>query len=435
MDDNQGIGQPPQPPPQPPQTPVAGPPPAATVGPGPMPYGPPPGQVPPARAAATPPRHKNEKSGWGKTALIAIIAGLIGALIILLVMPAIFGVNPYNLIRGKVKTVEPSEEVKVPAQQTNTVSPSSGAVDVSTVAKEVIPSIVNVDVKIPGGEGIGSGVIYNSSGDILTNNHVVDGATSILVSLASGEDLAATVVGTDAQNDIAVIKVNKTGLPAATFGNSANLAVGQLVVALGSPLGFQQTVTSGIISALHRNVPEQTSSGATTGVLTDLIQTDASINPGNSGGALSDSTGAVIGINTLIASQSGGSQGIGFAIPINTAKAVADALIAGKPVSHPYIGVLGQTVDPTVATEFNLPVQSGALVTQVVPGSPAQKAGIVAGDVITNAAGQPVKSIDDLIAIVRTQTVGQTIPVTFFHGSSQKSANVAVTEAPKTIGQ
>jgi putative serine protease PepD len=399
----------------------------------------PPAGPPPQRPAAPSRVERNKKTPKPATRrgmiITAIVAGLIGALIILLVMPAVFGVNPYNLLRGKVKLVEPREEVKVPSQQTNTVSPTSGATDVSAVAAKVIPSIVNITVQIPGGQGIGSGVIYQSGGYILTNNHVVSGATNIQVTFASGSELPATVVGTDVQNDIAVVKVNKTGLPAIAVGNSANLLVGQLVVAVGSPLGFQQTVTSGIISALHRNVPSQSANGQTTSVLTDLIQTDASINPGNSGGALCDSTGALIGINTLIASQSGGSQGIGFAIPVNTAKAVADALIAGTPVSHPYIGVLGQTVSADVATQFNLPVQEGALVTDVVKGSPAEKAGIKGGDVIVSAANQTVKSIDDLIAVVRATTVGTSIPIAFFEGSTKKTANVTVVEAPKSISQ
>jgi S1-C subfamily serine protease len=368
----------------------------------------------------------------------AIVAGLVGALIILLLLPAVFGVNPLDLVRGKVGR-EMHEEVSLPNQITNVVSPTQGTSDVSVIASKVIPSIVNVDVKISGGasgtqEGIGSGVIYSSNGYIITNNHVVAGAQTIMVTLATGEDIQASLVGTDAQNDIAVIKINKNSLPPIEVGDSANLAVGELVVAVGSPLGFTQTVTSGIISALHRNVGEPSSSGSTTNILTDLIQTDAPINPGNSGGALCDSRAKLIGVNTLIASQTGGSQGIGFAIPINTAKSVADAIIAGRPVSHPYIGVVGQSVNPDVATQFKLPVNTGALVTDVVPGSSANKAGIKPGDIITSAGGQNVKTIDDLIGIVRTYQVGAPITITYISGGAQKTATVTVQEAPKTIG-
>lgn len=450
MDENQGTGIPPTGPVEPPvpgqetyggeRPPAAGYPP--TIPPRPASMQPPaamPASAPPTDTMKRPaPPAGGGRSGWGKTAVTAIVAGLVGALIILLLLPAVFGVNPLDLVRGKVGR-EMHEEVSLPNQITNVVSPTQGTSDVSVIASKVIPSIVNVDVKISGGasgtqEGIGSGVIYTSNGYIITNNHVVAGAQTIMVTLATGEDIQASLVGTDAQNDIAVIKINKNSLPPIEVGDSANLAVGELVVAVGSPLGFTQTVTSGIISALHRNVGEPSSSGSTTNILTDLIQTDAPINPGNSGGALCDSRAKLIGINTLIASQTGGSQGIGFAIPINTAKSVADAIIAGRPVSHPYIGVVGQSVNPDVATQFKLPVNTGALVTDVVPGSSANKAGIKPGDIITSAGGQNVKTIDDLIGIVRTYQVGAPITITYISGGAQKTATVTVQEAPKTIG-
>ncbi len=441
MDENQGTGMPPVPP----QTAYGAKGPAGAGTPQTMP---PTGATPPptmplttgAAAPGTmrPTTPPSGKSGWGRTAIVAIIAGLAGALIILLLLPALFGVNPYDLVRGKVGR-EMHEEVSLPKQITNVVSPTQGTSDVSVIASKVSPSIVNVTVRIPGGstgtqEGIGSGVIYTADGYIITNNHVVSGAQTITVTLATGENIPAKVVGTDAQNDIAVIKINKAGLPPISVGDSANLVVGELVVAIGSPLGFTETVTSGIISALHRNVGEPAASGSTTNLLTDLIQTDASINPGNSGGALCDSRASLIGINTLIASQTGGSQGIGFAIPINTAKSVADALIAGQAVSHPYIGVIGQSVNPDVAAQFKLPVDSGALITDVVAGSSAARAGLKAGDIITSAGGQQVKSIDDLIAIVRTYQVGAPINITYISGGAQKTATLTVQEAPKNIG-
>jgi len=211
--------------------------------------------------------------------------------------------------------------------------------------------------------------------------------------------------------------------------------VGQLVVAVGSPLGFEQTVTAGIISALHRALGATSSNGQTTNILTDLIQTDAPINPGNSGGALCDGNARLIGINTLIASQSGGSVGIGFAIPINTAKQVADDLIAGRPVSHPYIGVLGQTVSQSIAQRYNLPVSQGAYVTRVVPGSPADKAGIKAGDIIVGIDGKPVKSMDDVIARVRTHGVGDKVSVTYYSGGSKKTTQLTLAEKPTTLPQ
>jgi len=229
-----------------------------------------------------------------------------------------------------------------------------------------------------------------------------------------------------------VVKIDKSGLPAITLGNSDTLVVGELAVAIGSPFGFEQSVTSGIISALNRNVTAQDESGNPV-LLTNLIQTDAAINPGNSGGALCDSDSRLIGINTLIASSSGGSEGIGFATPSNTAKRVADDLIAGKPVSHPYIGISGQTVSDTIATQYNLPVTSGAYVTAVVPGSPAEKAGIKQGDIIVSVNGQAVTSMDDLIGAVRNNNVGQTITLGYYSNGQKKSAQVTLAEMPSNV--
>ena len=380
--------------------------------------------------------------GAGKIVLVSVISAVTAALLVLLVMPAIFGVNPYDLVTGKVKKNQTAAPISSAAKVTNVVSTSQGAADVSTIAKKVTPSIVNVNVSstTQGNsffqssvqEGTGSGVIYTADGYIITNNHVVEGAQTITVTLASGTELKAKVVGTDPENDIAVIKIDKTGLPPISIGNSDNLVVGQLVVAVGSPLGFEQTVTAGIISALHRNLAADSATGQSN-VLTDLIQTDAPINPGNSGGGLCDGGAQLIGINAMIASQSGGSVGIGFAIPVNTAKRVADAIIAGKAVSHPYIGVQGQSVTTDVATQYNLPVTEGAMVTGVMPGSSAEKAGIKSGDIIVSADGQPVKTIDDLIAAIRKKNVGDKISVTYYENGSKKTADMTIQEEPANL--
>lgn len=364
-------------------------------------------------------------------------------MIVLLAMPAVFGVNPLDLVRGKLKNVTRIESTV--AKTANVVSPSQGATDVTSVAKKVTPCIVNIDVKAVsqstpfslGQEqsGTGSGVIYTADGYIITNNHVVAEAQDITVTLASGAEVKAKKVGTDPENDIAVIKIDKTGLPAITTGNSETLQVGQLVVAVGSPLGFEQTVTAGIISALHRTVAADSETGQGATVLTDLIQTDAPINPGNSGGALCDSNGSLVGINALIASQSGGSEGIGFAIPINTAKKVADDLIAGRAVSHPYIGVQSQTISEEIATQYRLPVSQGAYVTYVVPNSPAQKAGIQAGDIIVAIDGQPVKSVDVMVGAIRKKNVGDKVSVTYQRGSDKKTVDMTIQEEPENLGQ
>jgi len=445
-----------------PEVPAAAAPPSQVPGPAAYqqpPFAPPPPAQPPGvyagQGAVMPPaspmppapprRQKKERGGGGwRMWLVAIISGVVAALLILLLMPALFGVNPYDLVRGKVSDQKTTTGKTTGSSSSKVVSPTSGASDVSGVARKVTPSVVNIDVRSGASnnpfslqtpqEGTGSGVIYKSDGYIITNNHVVTGAQDITVTLASGEELKGKKVGTDPENDIAVVKIDKTGLPAMDIGNSDNLVVGQLVVAVGSPLGFEQTVTSGIVSALHRAVGVS-ESGSSTTILTDLIQTDAPINPGNSGGALCDGSARLIGINTLIASQTGGSQGLGFAIPINTAVLVADDIIAGKPISHPYLGVLGQTVTPSVAQQYNLPVEEGAYVTQVVPGSPAEKAGMKTGDIIVAIDGKPVKSMDDVVASVRTHQVGDKLSVTFYQGASKKTAQVTLAEKPTTVQQ
>lgn len=278
----------------------------------------------------------------GPGILTAVVAAITGALMALMALPALFGVNPYDLVRGKVGEVRTTGDTNEVDEVVETVSLADGEADVATIAKKVIPSIVNIDVQSRvqrfGGfdygveEGTGSGIIYRSDGYIITNDHVVGSAETITVTLGSGEQLDAVRVGTDPESDIAVIKVEKAGLPAMKLGDSDELDVGEIAVAVGSPYGFEQTVTSGIISALNRSITVQDESGRAV-KLTGLLQTDAAINPGNSGGALCDSSARLVGVATLIASSSGGSEGIGFAIPANRAKRVADAMIAGRPVN------------------------------------------------------------------------------------------------------
>ncbi|MBU1671830.1 MAG: trypsin-like peptidase domain-containing protein [Actinobacteria bacterium] len=271
-------------------------------------------------------RARVETVGWGKV----IAAGLIGALLVLLALPAVFGVNPYDLVRGKVRSTDQNQRVTV-------VSPSGGSADVSIVARNVTNSIVNIDIRSAPPQtttaatptvGSGSGVIYRSDGYIITNNHLVGGADSITVTMGDGKRYGGTLVGADPESDIAVVKIDVTGLDPVTIGDSDSLVVGELVVAIGSPLGFQQTVTSGIISALDRSVRAVTDLGQPV-QLDGLIQTNAPINPGNSGGALCDSSAGLIGINAVIATQSGGSEGIAFAVPSNTAVRAAERIIAG----------------------------------------------------------------------------------------------------------
>src|SRR6266403_198577 len=254
-------------------------------------------------------------------------------------------------------------------------------------------------------QSAGSGVIVDAkSGYIVTNAHVVENANEITVTLQDGRDLKADVVGSDTPSDVAVLKVKPDGLSQVALGDSAKSEVGDFVVAIGNPFGLQHTVTSGIISGLSR-------SGINPDGYEDFIQTDASINPGNSGGALVNLRGELIGINTAILSRSGGNIGIGFAIPVNMARSVMEQLIKYGSVKRGLLGVSMYTVTPDIAQSLGLANAQGALVSQVVDGSPAQKAGIHTGDVITSVNGQPVKSNGELRNAIGLMRVGDKVEI------------------------
>jgi serine protease Do/serine protease DegQ len=254
-------------------------------------------------------------------------------------------------------------------------------------------------------QSAGSGVIFDAkAGYILTNAHVVENATEITVTLQDGRDVKAEVLGSDAPSDVAVLKVKPEGLSQIALGDSAKVEVGDFVVAIGNPFGLQHTVTSGIISGLSR-------SGINPDGYEDFIQTDASINPGNSGGALVNLRGELIGINTAILSRSGGNIGIGFAIPVNMARSVMEQLIKFGSVKRGQLGVSMYTVTPDIAHSLGLSNAVGALVSQVVEGSPAEKAGIRTGDVITSVNGQPVKSNSELRNSIGLRRVGDKVDI------------------------
>jgi putative serine protease PepD len=283
----------------------------------------------------------------------------------------------------------------------------SGTEPVATVAKALLPTVVQLQTQ----DGLGSGVIYDKNGYILTAAHVVDGADQVTVRLSDGSELNGRVLGTDPGNDIAVVKVDRTGLKAAPLALEVEPQVGQMAVAIGSPFGLDQTVTAGVVSATHRALPISQS------VAVDAIQTDAPINPGNSGGALADREGRVIGINDAIRSQSGGNEGIGFAIPITTAAASATRIVRGQPPASGYLGVSSQTQTQGHA---------GALVAQVLGGGPAAKAGMKVGDLITAVNGRSVQGADDLQAIVRSIQPGQQASVTLLRGGRQMTLTVTL---------
>src|SRR5215831_8422350 len=254
-------------------------------------------------------------------------------------------------------------------------------------------------------QSAGSGVIFDAkNGYIVTNAHVVENSNEITVTLQDGRDLKAEILGSDAPSDVAVLRVKPDGLTQIPLGDSAKSEVGDFVVAIGNPFGLQHTVTSGIISGLSR-------SGINPDGYEDFIQTDASINPGNSGGALVNLRGELIGINTAILSRSGGNIGIGFAIPVNMAHSVMDQLIKYGSVKRGLLGVSMYTVTPDIAQSLGLANAQGALVSQVVDGSPAEKAGIHTGDVITSVNGQPVKSNGELRNAIGLMRVGDKVEI------------------------
>jgi serine protease Do len=257
---------------------------------------------------------------------------------------------------------------------------------------------------------LGSGFVINRDGYVATNNHVVDGATEIKVTLSDGREFTAKVLGRDPKTDLALLKVDATALPVIPLGDSTKLEVGEPVMAIGNPFGLEQTVTTGIVSATGRVIGE--------GPYDNFIQTDASINPGNSGGPLINTRGEAVGINTAILSQTGGSVGIGFSIPVNVAKPVFTQLASAGHVTRGYLGVEIQRVTSELAKSFKLPAVRGALVASVVDGSPAQKAGLRPGDVITEYDGHVVARSDDLPLVVAETPVGRDVRLTVVRGGA-----------------
>jgi serine protease Do len=273
--------------------------------------------------------------------------------------------------------------------------------------------------------GLGSGVIVTKDGYILTNNHVVDNAAEAKVTLQDGREFAAKVIGRDPKSDIAVVKVDAKDLPVVTMADSDKIQVGDVVLAIGNPFGVGQTVTEGIVSAKNRG---------NMGIedYEDFIQTDAAINPGNSGGALVDIDGRLIGINTAILSRSGGSQGVGFAIPSDLARTVMESLVQYGHVTRGYLGVMIQDVTPTLAKEFKLKDLTGALVGDVVPNGPAAKAGVKDGDVVLEFNSKNVSDSRQLKLTVADTRPGSTVPVKVWRDGSAKTLEVTVRDLPGT---
>jgi serine protease Do len=276
--------------------------------------------------------------------------------------------------------------------------------------------------------GLGSGIIMESDGYIITNNHVVSGAEKVVVKLQSGNEYKAKVLGTDAATDLAVVKIEADNLPTLAFGDSDALKVGQWVIAIGNPFGLTSTVTVGVVSAKGR-------SGVGIEDYEDFIQTDAAINQGNSGGPLLNADGKIIGINTAIVSSSGGSVGIGFAIPSNMAKIIYDQLKTKGHVTRGFLGVVIQQITPELARYFKLAANKGILVSEVSKDSPAEKAGIRQGDVITGINGRPAGNISEFRNYVAMQAPGTKAELTIIRNGKEETLTVTIGEAPSTAKQ
>jgi serine protease Do len=275
----------------------------------------------------------------------------------------------------------------------------------------------------PTEHGLGSGVIISSDGYILTNNHVVNNASEIHVALNDGRQFTAKVIGSDPKTDVALIRIKAENLPALTLADSDKIEVGDVVLAIGNPFGIGQTVTKGIVSAKDR-----TTSGD---MDEDFIQTDAAINPGNSGGALVDTEGRLVGINSAILTHNGGNQGIGFAVPSNLCRWVMDSLVKNGRVERGFMGVMIQNLTPDLATAFKLDRTTGALVGDVSPGSPADKAGLKSGDVITQLNGQPIEDASQLKIRVAESAPGSTVQLGVNRNGEAKTFDVTLGTLPE----
>jgi putative serine protease PepD len=333
------------------------------------------------------------------------------------------GAGVYAAFAPATKTVI---STTVPADGAQPISATSG-LSINSIYQRTYQGVVDITVSTAtgfspfgsgGGQAEGSGFVYDKQGDIITNQHVVAGATSITVTFWNGKSYKAKLVASDGSTDLAVVRASSAPsslLHPLTLGNSNGVQVGDLVIAIGSPFGLAQTVTSGIVSALHR-----TMTAPNNFTIGNSIQTDAPINHGNSGGPLIDSAGRVIGVNAQIQSDSGGSDGVGFAIPSNTVSSVVSQIVAGKPVAHAYLGI---SVDTSSSPQ-------GADVARIFAGQPAAKAGLRAGDVIVKLDDTVVSNSDDLSNVIDSKKPGDNLSVTYVRNGKQHTVQVTLATRP-----
>ncbi len=365
----------------------------------------------------------------GRGILGGIVGGIVGAVLVVL------GLAATDLIElggtdAPAATAPVAPEPVV--ERTPLPDPGLGASVIPDMADRVLPSVVRINVSgtvdLTGAGALGSGVIYRSDGYIITNHHVIKDAAAVEVLLADGDRFAAEIVGSDVLNDLAVLRIDRDGLPAIDLRPpSEPLRVGETVVAIGSPFGLDATVTSGIISALNRDLRVPDSSD----VIPAVIQTDAAINPGNSGGALVDLKGRLVGINTAIVSRTGANEGVGFAVPVRQAVVSSDQLIEQGFVRYPLLGITGTDISAAVQAELGLASRRGAVVDSVQTGSGAEAAGMRVRDVIIAVDGVPLRSMSDLVAEVRRRAPGMTVSFDVRRRDEQLRLEVVLGERPR----
>lgn len=373
-----------------------------------------PGAVPPTTETV---KHTVVKTKTKKAPVfLASFGGLVvgAVLVIALVMSGAFKITDSDVqATGSTST----QNIEIDAEDTTLAE---------VVAAKAQPSVVSISTTTSEGSGVGSGVVLDTDGNVLTNCHVIEGATELVVSMG-GESYEAELVGEDSSSDLAVIRlkdVDSSKLTPIEIGDSDDLSVGEWVMAIGSPFGNEQSVSTGIVSALYRSTALPSTSG--TSIYANMIQTDAAINPGNSGGALVNDNGELIGINSIIESYSGSSSGVGFAIPVNYAINIASQIIDGKTPVHPYLGVSLTSVNALSARANNLGATEGALVVAVSDGGPAADAGIQENDIITKIDGEQVTSADGLIIALREHGVGDKVTLTVVRDSKEREVEVTL---------
>ena len=385
---------------------------------------------------------------WSSRSANAVTAapprrGLSGAPIVAIAVVA-------GILSGALSSVAVSNFLREPALPTgNSAVETPEANNVSDVridessaviaaVQRVAPAVVTIQTSGGGllgaGQGTGSGFIYHPDGWILTNRHVVADADELLIVMNDGREFPGTTYGLDTLTDLAIVKIDGTDLPSAPIGSSADLASGQLAIAIGNPLGYENTVTTGVVSGLGRQITASDATQTSSETLRNLIQTDAAINPGNSGGPLVNSAGQVMGVNTAVSTTA---QGLGFAIPIDVARPIMEQALEGQPVVRPWIGVYYVPIDPVLAAAQDLPVDYGALIgttdgsdQAVFPGSPAEVAGLQAGDIITAIDGEQMGAEKELSMLILPHAPGDTITLRVLRDDSVREVEVTLGELP-----